>query len=278
MSTDADPDGSTGTRVADPGGDDAATRAAGRRGQTGRVAREDLGLLLGLPVIVVLVLGGWVLWRLNADLDDIESRQLAWGPVISLTWEHVKLTLAATVAVLVTAIPTGILLTRPGLRRFAAPVTGFANAGQAAPVIGIIVLLAIWLGFGFWTAVLALSVYAFLPVLRNTIVGLEGVDATLVEAARGMGMSQSGVLSRVELPLALPVIMTGVRTALVLLVGTATFGTFINAGGLGALITTGITLFRYPILISGALLVALLALLVDWAGRVLEMLATPRGM
>lgn len=117
-----------------------------------------------------------------------------------------------------------------------------------------------------------------LPVLRNTITGIEGVDPTLVEAGRGLGMSGLGVLLRVELPLALPVIMTGVRTALVLLVGTATLATFINAGGLGSLIVTGITLFRYPVLVSGALLVALLALLVDWAGRMLEFTVRPKGL
>ena len=128
------------------------------------------------------------------------------------------------------------------------------------------------------TTIIGLTLYAILPVLQNTIAGLSGVDRQLVEAARGMGMSKSAVLLRVELPLAIPVIMAGVRTALVLLVGTATFATFVNAGGLGQLITTGITLFRYPVLVSGALLVALLALLVDWAGRVLELLARPKGL
>lgn len=240
--------------------------------------REQRGLLLGLPVVVAVVLAGWVVWRLQADLDSIEQRQLAWGAIGRLTLQHVWLTLVSTAAVLVTAIPLGIALTRPRLRAFAPPVVAVANAGQAAPVIGVIVLLAIWLGFGFWTAVMALALYAFLPVLRNTIVGLQGVDLTLVEAARGMGMSQASVLRRIELPLAVPVIMTGVRTALVLLVGTATFATFINAGGLGALITTGITLFRYPILVSGGLLVALLALVVDWAGRVLEAVVKPKGV
>lgn len=169
-------------------------------------------------------------------------------------------------------------LTRPRYRRAAPAVVGVANAGQAAPAIGLIVLLAIGLGFGFWTAVVALSLYAILPVLRNTIVGLQQVDRTLVEAARGMGMSTRATLLRVELPLAVPVIMSGVRTALVLLVGTATLATFINAGGLGSLITTGITLFRYPLIVSGALLVAALALVVDWVGRLLEELARPRGL
>lgn len=241
-------------------------------------SRTDWGLLIGLPLLCAAVLGGWAIWRQTATLDDVEARQLAWSTILNLTRDHVVLTLVTTAAVLLTAIPTGIALTRPGLRRLSAPVIAVANAGQAAPVIGLIVLLAMWIGFGFWTAVLALAIFAFLPVLRNTIVGLDGVDRTLVEAARGMGMSNLEVLRRIELPLAVPVIMAGVRTALVLVVGTAAFATFINAGGLGELIVTGITLFRSSVLISGALIIAVLALLVDWVGRVLERAATPKGL
>lgn len=249
-----------------------------RIGWRSKLGREDLPLLVGLPLICTLILGAWVIWRATADLDDISARALDWAVIGELTWQHIKLTLVGTIVVLVTAIPTGIALTRPRLKRWAPPVIGVANAGQAAPVIGIVVLLAMLVGFGFWTAILALSIYAFLPVLRNTMVGLQGVDQTLVEAARGMGMSQATTLARVELPLALPVIMAGVRTALVLLVGTAAFATFINGGGLGALIVTGITLFRSPVLISGGLLISVLALLIDWLGRVLELIGTPKGM
>ena len=239
--------------------------------------KTALGLLVGLPLLCAVALGGWAIWRQTADLDAIESRQLAWGTILTLTREHVVLTLITTLVVLVTAVPAGILLTRGSFRRYSGFVTGFANAGQAAPVIGVIVLLAIWMGFGTFTAVVSLAIYGFLPVLRNTIVGLQQVDQTLVEAARGMGMSPADVLRRVELPLAMPVIMAGVRTALVLVVGAASFAVFIDAGGLGALIDTGIKLFRYSILVSGALLIAVLALLIDWAGRVLEMLFTPKG-
>lgn len=196
----------------------------------------------------------------------------------ALTWEHLVITVVCAVLVVLIAVPLGIALTRPGLRRFTGPVVGVANIGQAAPAIGLLVLLAMWLGFETSTTIIGLTLYAVLPVLQNTIAGLLGVDQTLVEAARGMGMSRGEVLRRVELPLAIPVIMAGVRTALVLLVGTATFAVFVNAGGLGQLITTGIQLFRYPVLISGGLLVALLALLVDWAGRVLEVLARPKGL
>ena len=243
-----------------------------------RLGREQFGMIVGLPILILLVGGGWVIWRLNAHLDDIEARQLEWSLLGTLFVQHLKVTAAAAVAVLVTAIPLGVLLTRPRFRRFSGPVIAVANAGQATPVIGLIVLLAMWIAFDFWTAVLALAIYAFLPVLRNTIVGLQQVDPSLVEAARGMGLSKMAVLRRVEMPLAIPVIMAGVRVALVLLVGTASFGTFIDAGGLGAFIVTGITLFRYSILISGGLLISLLALIFEWLGRVLETAATPKGM
>ena len=234
--------------------------------------------LMVQPVAILLVLGAWTLWRGTTSLDSIEARQLAWSEIGQLAVQHLELTVVATLAVLVVAIPVGILLTRPRFRRASTAVVGAANAGQAAPAIGLVVLLAMWVGFGFKTAVIALALYALLPVLQNTIVGLNQVDQTLVEAGRGMGMSSLAVLFKVELPLAVPVMAAGIRTALVLLVGTATLATFINAGGLGGLIVTGITLFRYPILVSGALLVALLALAVDWAGHVMEEILRPKGL
>lgn len=242
------------------------------------LSRQDLYLLAGIPVFVALVLIAWVIWRQTADLGDVEQRQLAWSTVAELTWQHIVLVVVWALVVVATSLPLGVLLTRRSTKILAPIVTGIANAGQAAPVIGVIVLLAMWLGFGTSTAVVALAIYAFLPVLANTITGLRGIDQSLLESARGMGMSDRQVLLRVELPLAIPVIMTGARTALVLLVGAGAFATFIDAGGLGALITTGITLYRYSILVSGAILVAALALIVEWVGRVLEVVLTPKGL
>lgn len=243
-----------------------------------RIDAETAIVFFSIPVLVIIGFAAYVIWHETATLDSVESSALAWGVVRSAIWSHLKLTVVSAIVVIGVAVPLGIALTRPRLRRAAPAVVGFANSGQAAPAVGLIVLLAIWLGSGFWTAVLALSLYAILPVLRNTIVGIEGVDPTLVEAGRGMGMSNSAVLSRIELPLALPVIMAGVRTALVLLVGTATLATFINAHGLGDILTSGITLFRYPVIVWSAVLVALLALLIEWLGRVLELLTRPKGV
>ena len=246
--------------------------------------RRRLGLppgrrrLVVQPLAILAVLGVFALWVATSDITGTSSALLTPGAVLELTFEHIRLTLVAAAVVLLIGIPLGIFLTRPRTRRLAGPVVLVANFGQAAPAIGLIVLLAIWLGAQFSTAVVALVAYGLLPVLAGTITGLQGVDPRLVEAGRGMGMSTGAVLRRVELPLAVPVMLSGVRTALVLLVGTATLAAFINGGGLGELITTGITLDDNLLLASGALLVALLALLVDWAGRVVEEVARPHGL
>lgn len=235
------------------------------------------GLWIQLAVILVAIAALFA-WLAFGDLTDTERATLAPDALWGYAWEHLKLTAVAAFLVLLIAISLGILLTRGPLRKFTGPVLVVANIGQAAPAIGLVVLLSFWLGFGFKAAVVALVACAILPVLRNTMVGLQQVDQRLVEAGRGMGMSAAAVLFRVELPLAVPVMLSGIRTALVLLVGTATLATFINGGGLGILITTGVNLNLIKVLIAGSLLVALLALLVDWLGRFVEYVARPKGL
>lgn len=234
--------------------------------------------LFGIPIFVAIVLAIWLVWRLTATIDSTEQVTMNWSALGTAVWQHLQLTVVGTVLVMIIAIPLGVALTRPGLRRFSGPVLAFANGGQAAPSIGLLVLAAMWLGFGFWTAILALGVYAILPVLRNTIVGLDGVDRTLVEAGRGMGMSAITTLLRIEIPLAIPVILAGVRTALVLMVGTASLAVFINAGGLGIYITTGVSLFRNGVLVTGGVMISSMALLIDWVGRLLEYVVRPKGI
>lgn len=236
--------------------------------------RSLIWQIAGIAVAFAILL----VWLLTADLSDTERQTLDPATIWGYTLEHLQLTVIAAVIVLIIAIPLGVILTRPAFRRAAPTVRAIANFGQAAPAIGVIVLLAFWLGFGPATAIVSLVIYAILPVLSNTIVGLQQVDERLVEAGRGIGMSQMAVLMKVELPLAVPVMLSGVRTALVLLVGTATLATFIDGGGLGLLITTGVNLNLNVVLITGSLLVALLALTVDWLGRVVEQVARPKGL
>ncbi|MCE0456511.1 ABC transporter permease [Curtobacterium flaccumfaciens pv. flaccumfaciens] len=234
--------------------------------------------LLFQPIAILVVLAGFAVWLATADLTPTERTTLNPADILALTGQHLVLTLQSTVLVLVIGIPLGVVLTRGPLRRASPYVLAVANFGQAAPAVGLIVLLAAWLGLNSSSAVIALVLYAILPVLRNTMIGVQSVDARLVEAGRGMGMSAFSVLMRVELPLAVPVMLSGIRTALVLLVGTASLATFVGAGGLGLLITTGVTLFLPKVLVSGALLVALLALSIDWLGRVVETVARPKGL
>ncbi|WAC54586.1 ABC transporter permease [Gordonia sp. SL306] len=230
------------------------------------------------PLLIVVLTVGYVIWYQATTFTETEQAALGWDNLRTTILEHIKLTLVATVIVVVIAIPLGILLTRPTMRWLNPIAINIANVGQAAPAVGLLVLFTFWLGTGFRTAVIGLVVYAILPILQNTIVGLRQVDQRTIEASRGIGYSAGRTLVQVELPLAVPVILNGVRTALVILVGTATLSTFIGATSLGTLITTGVTLFLPKLLVSGAILVGLLALTIDWIGRLVELFATPRGI
>jgi osmoprotectant transport system permease protein len=240
-----------------------------------RVSRNKLTVLP--TALVALLLATW-LWFTRADLDQITRNALSGGQVTKALWQHVQLTVISTFFVLVIALPLGVLLTRRTFRRATPVAMALANAGQATPAIGLLALLVIWLGIGRRAALIGMVAYAVLPVLSNTIAGLRANDPTLLEAARGIGMSPLGVLRKVELPLAVPLILAGVRTALVLNVGTATLAAFGGGGGLGVLITTGITTQRMPVLMLGSILTVALALLVDWLASLAELLLTPRGL
>ncbi|MFE9372054.1 ABC transporter permease [Streptomyces sp. NPDC006711] len=234
--------------------------------------------LLLLPLVLAVVLVITYVWITHAQLDTIAKNSLGNGNVPLRLWQHVKLTAISTFWVLIIAIPLGIALTRRGVSRAAPPVTAIANIGQATPAIGLLALLVIWLGIGPGTAIIGMVIYAVLPVLSNTVAGLRAIDPQLVEAARGIGMSAFGTLGRVELPLAVPLILAGVRTALVLNVGTATLATFGGGGGLGDLITSGIQTQRMPVLVIGSILTVALALFVDWLASLAEVALTPRGL
>lgn len=175
--------------------------------------------------------------------------------------QHLWLSAVALAAVLVLAFPLGIALGRRG--SLAAPIVAVVNTLRTIPSLALLVLMLPVLGTGFLPSAVALALYGLPAVLLNTIAGIQGVDRDVVEAARGQGLSEGQILGRIEVPLALPVIVAGVRTAAVQIVSAATLAVFIGGGGLGELISAGMGLLDIPQLIVGAGAVALLAVLTE---------------
>ncbi len=244
----------------------------------GTSARSPWVRRLGVPVLLAAVVAAVLVYVQTAELDDIEARLLDPDRLLSATLTHLQLVAVSTVLVVLLAVPLGIIATRPGARRFVPLIVGLGNIAQGVPSLGVLVLLAIYVGIGRGPAIFALVLYAFLPILRNTIVGLQQVDPFVVESARGMGMSRSAVLRRIELPLAVPVVLAGIRTAAVINVGTATIATLVNAGGLGDIIYQGLVLNRLAVTVVGSVLAAVLALLIDHLGGLLEQSLRPKGL
>jgi osmoprotectant transport system permease protein len=243
--------------------------------------------LLATPVAIVVALVV-LYWPVGEQTNSIAVSALA-GPdattahafssnVITKIGEHLKLVGISAVFVLAIGVPLGIVLTRTRSRLISIPINGLFNAGQAAPVIGVLVLLVSIFDIKSWVPYVGLVLYAVLPVMRNTVEGIRNVDPGLIDAARGQGFSRRQVLTRVELPLAVPIILSGIRTSLVLLVGTATLATFINAGGLGDIINDGIKNQRDAVLLTGAVLAAALAVTIDWIAGIAERYLSPKGL
>lgn len=242
------------------------------------VPGRDAWRYLAMPLFLALVLAALYLYVSGQELDSIEARRLTTEFIYASTVRHLYLVGVSTVIVIALAVPLGIVLTRPFARRVSPTIVAVASTSQAIPSIGVIVVLALAVGFGVRYAIIALVLYAFLPVLRNTMVGLRQVDPTVIESGRGMGMTKLTVLRKIELPLAVPVMLAGVRTALVINVGTAAIATLTNAGGLGDIIYTGLVQSRQIVILTGAVLTAVLALLVDYAAGIAEDLLKPKGL
>ena len=194
--------------------------------------------------------------------------------LMSETIQHIYLSGISFAVVAAIGVPVGVVIAQAG-RFVQVPVFLIANLGQAVPGIGLLVLLFAILGLGVAPTVIALVVYGLLPVLRNTVAGIQGVDPSAVDAARGMGMTRWQALMRVQLPLASPLVFAGLRTALVLIIGTATLGNFIGGGGLGDVIAAGINNSDRMVFV-GAVMVASLALLADWGLSMIERIAVPK--
>jgi osmoprotectant transport system permease protein len=191
--------------------------------------------------------------------------------ILSATADHLTLVVLAMLIAMAIALPVGMLIVeRPALRALS---MGIANVFQTIPslaLFGLLIPIPFIGGIGRRTAIVALVLYALLPILRNTYVGLSGIDPAVLEAAEAMGMTSAQILVRVRFPLALSVILAGIRTATIITIGVATIAAEIGAGGLGTFIFRGVALVSDSLILAGAMPAALLALLADFLLGLLE--------
>ena len=198
-------------------------------------------------------------------------------------WEHVSLSAAALAAGIAVALPVGLYIGHTG--KGARTVIAVANIGRAVPSLGwlgivypISVALLARGGLGFWPTFVALVALALPPIVTNTYAGLREVDPDLREAGRGMGMRETELLRRVEIPIALPVILAGVRASAVTVVATATLSSIVGGGTLGAYVVQGLFINDMPRVVGGAIMVAALALLTEWAFATLQRRSVSAGL
>lgn len=188
-------------------------------------------------------------------------------------FQHIQITLLAIGIAIAVGVPLGILISY--VKPLKKPVLGFSNLVQAIPSIALLGFLVPLLGIGERPAIFMVVVYSLLPIVKNTATGLASINPEMVEAAKGIGMTRYQILLKVKLPLALPVIMAGIRISAVTSVGLVTIAAFIGAGGLGYIIYSGIRTVNNNLIMSGAIMACILALAVDWLGGFVEKLVTP---
>ncbi|HZK24743.1 MAG TPA: ABC transporter permease [Oscillospiraceae bacterium] len=196
--------------------------------------------------------------------------------ILELIVQHLQVSITAIGLAIAVAVPLGILLTRyKGMSSF---VMGFVGILQTIPSLALLAIMIPFLGIGFKPAVAALFMYSLLPILRNVYTGLNEVTYTMIKAARGMGMTSSQIIFKIQIPIAMPIIIAGIRTAAVICIGTATLAAFIGFGGLGTLIYSGIQQINEVHIFTGAFFSAVLALGVDQLFNLIEYVATPKGL
>jgi osmoprotectant transport system permease protein len=226
-----------------------------------------------LGVMAIFALGAWLQAR-----GTLPAILQYWPDMIYLTRQHLWLVALSGGIAIVIGLPLGILLTRDRFSALTSAVTQVVNLGTTIPTLAILALAMSVLGIGTPSAVFGLVALTLLPIVLNTVAGLRMVPRYLIEAARGMGMTDGQILLRVQLPNAVFVILAGIRTALTINVGTVPLAFLIGGGGLGELIFTGIDLMEPSMLLAGAIPTALVAILVDFVVGQAQYWLIPRGI
>lgn len=228
-----------------------------------RIIHWSILVILSGAFVLLVSEPGWWETALRFILPNQISVLYPSASLLSLVVEHIRMVLVSSAITIIIGIPLAILVSHSWGANFLPIVNDLTALGQTIPPVAVLALAVPLFGFGLMPVTIALFLYGLLPVVRNTITGIRGVSANVVEAAHGMGMTDWQTLMNVEFPLAAPVILAGVRTSIIINVGTAMVGAVIGAGGLGAPIIAGIVEFNTAYIIEGALPAAIMAILLD---------------
>ena len=236
-------------------------------------------------VSLITILVGLTAWITSIDKIGIYST-FTYGDIMTYTKDHLIMVFWAVLIAVVIGVPLGTLVTRPGFTKLSPLVVGGANVGQSIPSLAIIAIMAtlpfsLWFfhfGFNFETAIVALFIYGLLPILRNSYAGMRNIDPAVIEAARGLGMTRWQIIRKIELPLARPVIMAGIRISAVVTVGTAELAVLVGGKGLGTITFTGVFAREVLLILQGAAPTAFLAISLGFILERIESWMTPRGL
>ncbi|RMC24977.1 MULTISPECIES: ABC transporter permease [unclassified Lactobacillus] len=196
--------------------------------------------------------------------------------LIVKTWQQIYISASALILGIVVAVPLSVVLLK--FPRTAKVVISIASVLQTIPALALLAMMIPFLGVGPIPAVVALFLYSLMPILRNTYVGLTSVNQNTIDSARGLGMTRIQIITQVDIPLAMPVIMAGIRLSAIYVIAWATLASYIGAGGLGDFIFNGLSLFQPNLILGGTIPVIILALLTDYLIGKLEQLLTPKGI
>ncbi|MGH4119444.1 glycine betaine ABC transporter substrate-binding protein [Clostridium sp.] len=210
---------------------------------------------------------------MSGFIDFVISRK---EEILKYLLQHLQLTVIAVLIAIAIGVPLGILITR--VKKLSKPVIGFANVIQAVPSIALLGFAVPILGIGDTPAIVMVVLYSLLPIIKNTYTGLNNINPDMLEAAKGIGMTNAQILKMIQIPLALPIIMAGIRISAVTAVGLMTIAAFIGAGGLGYMVFAGVQTVDNNMILAGAIPACILALLIDFVGGLIEKSVSPNGI
>ncbi|MBW7479963.1 ABC transporter permease [Streptococcus pneumoniae] len=198
------------------------------------------------------------------------------GMLFAKTFEHLYISIVALVIAMIVAVPLGILLSKK--EKLSKVSLTIAGVLQTIPTLAVLALMIPLFGVGKTPAIIALFLYVLLPILNNTVLGVKNIDKNVIQAGQSMGMTKFQLMKDVEMPLALPLIISGIRLSSVYVISWATLASYVGAGGLGDLVFNGLNLYQPPMIISAAIVVTLLALVIDFILSLVEKWVVPKGL